>query len=515
MPTSDSMSHCPWDSLMSLPALAEAEHRSESRTIFHIKHQRGSDNVNKLWLNRSPFCQQTPLHSVIALVACLLLFAVSVNLLEIERHHGFLPIISNICKVGTFYVAMTFTFTTTGHTNTKNSQDLMILHGNDRFRLWYTVSKALPATAFVHVAIKLGAATRWGSSLDWECLISLKRLLSLVVPIACVSMTPLLMAGISKAPSTLDQENSHNSDNLATSQLRAREAAQPEAKLWNIDSAFVYSSARFRRLDLRLLLMGIGVTVYDATDSVWRYEHGPLRPSLPITSIVFAFTTAAVLFFVNCIPTPRRIEPGILAAAAVAVVGVCGHQNLQDLFAVNDDQDGNRLALQVSIWYGLLLTILMIDSDWVPCKPYEGRKKNLLLVKIFNVGKVECMWQLKHVNLVLVLGLAYISSLSGNDWPFLISTTAASLLILVIIMGVRLEPQDGKDCVHQIALAISIVTTIAAVLLSRNHIITYASDWDSGTRAALFSYLISSIAVRYSPQLRQHEQGSREVHYGK
>jgi len=495
---------------MSLPALAKSEHRWESRTILHIKHQRGSDNVDKFWLNGSPFCQQTPLHSVITLVACLLLFAVSVNMLEIERHHGFLPIISNICKVGTSYVAMTFTFAATGHTTTQNSQELMILHGNDGFRLWYTVSKTLLATAFVHVAIKLGAATRWVSSSDMECLILSKRLLSLVVPIACFSLTPLLMAGISRAPSTLDQEDSHNSDNLATSQLPTRAAAQPEAKLWNIDSAVVYSSARFRRLDLRLLLMGICVTVYDATNSVWRYDHGPLRPSLPIASIVFVFTTAAVLLFVNCIPTPRRIEPGILAAAAVAVVGICSHQNLWDLFAVNDNYDGNRLALQISIWYGLLLTILMIDSDWIHCKPYEGKKKDLLLVKTFNVGKVECMWQLKHVNLVLVLGIAYISSLSGNDWPLLISTTAANLLILVIIIGVRLkspkaEPQYESNRPHQIALVISIVTTIACILFSRYHIITYASVWDSGTCVAFFSYLVSSILVRYLPQLRQHE----------
>lgn len=514
------MSHCPWDNFTPLPALAGAEHGWERRTIFHIKHQRGSDNVDKFWLNGSPFCQQTPLHSVIAFVFCILLLAVSVNLSEIERNHGVLPIVSSICKVGTFYVAMTFTFAATGHTNTQDSQQLKIVHRDDKIRPWYTVSKAVLATAFVHVVTEVGAAIWWKISSDMASLMLLKRLSSLVVPIACIIIMPLLLAGISRAPSTLNQENSHNFDNLATSQGPRRKAAEPKAKLWDIDKAFVYTSSRVSRLDLRLLLMGICVTVFDAIHSVWPYENRHFRPSISMTSIVLAFTTATVLFFTNCIPASRRIKPGTLAASAVAVVGVCSHQNLWDLFANDDDHDGNSLALKISIWYGLLLMILMIDCDWFHRRPYEGRRKDVLLVKTFSVEKVEFMWLLRHTNLALVLGLTYVSSLCGNDWPFLISTTAANLLILIIIIGVRItspkaESQYESNRAHQIALLISTVATIAAMLLSRNHIITYASSWDSGTCVAFFSYLISSVVVRYPPQLRQHEQDSGEVHHGK
>lgn len=84
---------------------------------------------------------------------------VSSTLSGIKSHRGVLPILSNISVVGTFYVAMTFAFVATGHATSQDSQELMVLCGNDRLRPCCTVSKALLATLFVHVATKVGAAT--------------------------------------------------------------------------------------------------------------------------------------------------------------------------------------------------------------------------------------------------------------------------------------------------------------------------------------------------------------------
>lgn len=447
---------------------------------------------------------------------------VSFNLSEIERHRGVFPVLSNICVAGTFYVAMTFAFAATGYATIQDSQELVVLRGDYKLRRWYTLSKALLATSFVHVATMVGAATWRGISSDKEFLVPFKRLSSLVMPTACVSMMPLLLAGISRPSRALDHEESPLSDNSATVQLPTGKAAQPETKLWNINSALIYSSSRVRRLDLRILLMGICVTVFDPIYAVWHHEYALVAPSLPIASIVFAFTTGNVLYFMNFIPSSRCIEPGILAAAAVAVVGVCSHQNLWNLFAVygdksgeHDDHNGSRLPVKIAIWYDLLLSILMVDSDRVHCEASEGpppttrqRQTYYLLNIPFRIRKIGFMWQLRQGTLVLVLGLAYISSLCGNDWPLPMSTTAVKLLVFVVIMSVHFRSSKAKDQHepsrgHQIALVISIVATATAVVFSRNHIITYASDWATGACTAFFSYLVFSAAVRFSPDMTE------------
>lgn len=55
----------------------------------------------------------------------------------------------------------------------------------------------------------------------------------------------------------------------------------------------------------------------------------------------------------------------------------------------------------------------------------------------FEFRKAELTWQLRHRTLVLVLGLAYIAGLLGDDWPLPISTTAINLLVLVVLIGVH------------------------------------------------------------------------------
>lgn len=157
MPTSGNQVHCPWDNIAPLPSFAEGEHIRENRTVFLVQHQRGPDKIDKFWLNGSPFCQQNPLQTVIAFVVYTSLCVVGVQLSEFGKHSGVLLIMSNVCTLGTYYVAVAVALDATGHKNLKSSSELTVLHEDDRLREWYTLVKALIATASVHFAIKVAA----------------------------------------------------------------------------------------------------------------------------------------------------------------------------------------------------------------------------------------------------------------------------------------------------------------------------------------------------------------------
>jgi len=159
VPTSGNHVHCPWENYAPLPSFAEEEHILENRTVFLIKHQRGPDRTDRFWLNGSPFCQQTPLHTVVAFIAYMSLCVVGVQLSEFGKHSGLLLIINNVCKLGTYYVAIAFALDATRHTKLRSSSESMVLHEDDRLRNWYTLAKALIATASVHFAIKVAART--------------------------------------------------------------------------------------------------------------------------------------------------------------------------------------------------------------------------------------------------------------------------------------------------------------------------------------------------------------------
>jgi len=130
---------------------------------------------------------------------------------------------------------------------------------------------------------------------------------------------------IPKPHNKLGQESLEESIVERTQALSSTDAVQVHAKSWAIYSTFVYSSSRIRRLDLRVLAIGVYVTAIDAISAVWHDDFCLLAPSLPITLIVGAFTTTAIFVLMNLIPTSRRIEPDILATIAAAIIYIYYH----------------------------------------------------------------------------------------------------------------------------------------------------------------------------------------------
>lgn len=419
---------------------------------------------------------------------------------------------------------MVFTFVSTGHTPAGDSPELMFVPLWHSIPDWKATARAIIATMLVHAYLVFPAFS--------------KTNLSIVPPLACTIMAPLLLAGISKPSDHLNP----------TSQLSDSETCPKEETVdgscneptswtskWTIDSTMVYSSSKIRCIDLRVLLFGLFVTFYDVLCNQYQDERSVTR--WPVSAVISIFVTAVWLYLEASVPMSRDVEPGVLSLASTALAGIFSHVNFLDAFGLYDD-DGNDAnfnytnplpenvpesarhfkPILVALWYTTLLSLFVVNRRLVQQQadgtlratngqPPNAKKDQLIFGFHIKTTRVNFSWQLRESHVAVSLSFAMLASCLGENWPLEMNTTIAGLLLFVSIVGIQLRTHfddlDETESLHHVAaLGFSALMTILAVGLSHHGVLDSLvsdpkSDWKAGTwSASVFYRLFLSVSLQ-------------------
>lgn len=511
----DASAACIWDDYITLPALNQKQDpTSEMSATFRITRQKGPDLVERFWLNDQEWFQISPRSFVVFFISCLALALFSGGALNSEG--SFANIGSRISKITIFYVTMAFTFVSTGHTTAEDSPELMFVALRHSFPEWKTIAKALITTLLIHTYIAFVAAA--------------DPFMTFVTPLTCIVMAPMLITGISKP---LDPGRQHGNWETVTEaetvSVTSDELVSSTAKTWTVDSTLVYSSRRIRRFDVRVLLLGLSIALFD----VWcnDYQDGVSYTGWPTSAVIAMSVTAVWLYLENMLPKSQDLEPGLLSLAVTALVGSYSHVSLPRASRLYDHELANGKANQAeripematrsnpswtALWYSTLVCMVVVNHRLAKQKvdgalpPTDGRprmKDHLLVGVRVETSKVKFVWKLRNSRVAISLSFACLASFLGESWPLEGNTTAASLLLFSLIVGFQLQsgsdPSDDKISLpHVVALGLSTLTTILAVGLNRHGVLHDIvadpnGDWKVGTWSALVFYqLFVAITLR-------------------
>lgn len=504
--TEETSARCIWDDYATLPALnQDKDETSGGSTIFQIRRQKGTDLVERFWLNDEEWFQISPRSFVVFFVSCVALASLSGGALNSDG--VFASIGSNVSKNTAFYVTMIFTFVSTGHTLAGDSPELMFIPLRHIFPNWKATARAIIATMLVHAYLLFAPFSEVDPSF--------------ATPLACTIVAPLLLVGISRrSDSTGRQRNCESGPEGKTVEVGSDELGSSTDKAWTIDSTMVYSSSRIRCLDLRLLLLGLSVTLFDVLCN--RYPDEMFVTRWPISAVVSISVTALWLYLVNTLPISREIESGILSLAVVALVGMFSHVNFLDAFGLYDDEweDENFThtmpvpenarhlkPVMIALWYTTLFTMVVHDRQLVHQKASQTlsatsgqppKKGPLLFGFHVQTSRINFAWQLRDSGVLICLVFSMLAACTGEVWPLDMNSTVAGLLLFTLIIGFQLRPKgdtldEKRSVYHVAALGFSALVTILVVGLSRHGVsLDIVSDskneWKIGTWSAMVFY---------------------------
>lgn len=512
--TQEASARCIWDDYTALPALnQEMNEPPGGSTTFRVRWQKGPDLVDRFWLNDEEWFQISPRSFVIFFVSCIALASFSGGALNSDGI--FASIGSPVSKNTAFYLIVAFTFDSTGHIPAGDSPELMFVPLRHYIPRWKITARAMIATMLVHAYLVFGAFFEMDPSFT--------------TPLACTIVAPLLLAGISKPLDSVGQEGNHEPDIKGQEvDVLSDKAASSTANPWTIDSTLVYSSSRMKCLDLRVLLLGVSVTLFDVLCNRYQDEMSVTR--WPISAAISISVTAVWLYLENLVPASRELEPGLLALATAALVGIFSHVNFLDAFGLYDnewkdenfthtmpvpDNATHSKPVMIALWYTTLIATVVANRRLVhkgadhslPATNGQPPKKDHLLFDIhIKMSRINFAWQLRNSRVAISAVFTTLASWMGESWPLDMNTTVAGLLLFVLIVGFQIRPRceslDEKRSLHHVAaLGISAIMTILAIGLNRYGSLNVSvsdpkSDWKAGTWTALVSYkLIVAVSL--------------------
>ena len=354
--------------------------------------------------------------------------------------------------------------------------------------------------------------------------------ITVVTPLACITMAPMLVAGISKPLDPRRQQGSTETGTEAeTVSVTSDELVSSTAKTWTVDSTLVYSSSRIRRFDVRVLLLGLSIALFDVLCN--HYQDGVSSTGWPTSAVIAMSVTAVWLYIENMLSRSQDLEPGLLSLAVAALVGnnipvyfpsTSGPPGLYDNAWGNKksthaelipDIAGRSDPILIALWYSTLVSMIVVNHRLNNQKvdgalpPTDGRphiKDHLLFGFRVEKFKISFAWKLRNSRVAISLTLAWLASFLGENWPLEGNTTAASLLLFTLIVGFQgKDPSDDKRSLpHIAALGFSTLMTVLAVGLNRkgvfrDFVTDPNSDWKTGTWSALVFYqLFLAVSLR-------------------
>ncbi len=473
----------------------------ESAT-YRITRHKGQDLVERFWLNDQEWFQISPRSFVIFFVTCLALASFSSGALN--SGGSFDSIGGHISKNTAFYVTMAFTLVSTGHTPAGDSPELMFVPLRHSFPDWKATARAIIGTMLVHAYLVLPAS----SIVD----------LSFATPLACAVMVPLLLAGISKPLNSTGQQGKCELGLARNTEEVGFDEATSSTTDWAIDSTLAYSSPRIKCLDLRVLLFGLSIALFDILCNQYKDEMFVTR--WPISAVISISVTGVWLFLETSIPESRDVEPGILLLATTALVAIFSHVNFLDAFGLHDEADSSSThampmpenarhsrPILVALWYTMLTSLIVVNrllvqrevEQTLPATNGPPRKDHLLFGFRVEASQINFAWQLRNSSVATCLMFAMIASCLGESWLLEMNTTVAGLLLFALIIGFQLRPTceyldgDKRSLHHVAALGFSALMTILAISLSRHGVLNALvsdpkRDWKAGTWSALVFY---------------------------
>ena len=489
---------------------------------FRITRHKGLDLVERFWLNDQEWFQISPRSFVIFFVSCIALAVLTEVVLNPNSSSA--SVGSRVSKDTTFYVTIAFTFVSTGHTPVGGSPELMFDSLRHSFPDWRATAKAVIITMLVHSYMIY--------------VVSAEALLIFVTPVASTVMAPLLLAGISKRLDPTDkQPNAGSSVQRNTVDVSSDEPAS-SATSWSIDSAMVLYSLKIKCLDLRVLLLGLSITLFDVSCN-W-YEDELSIPRWPVSAFISVFVTAVWLYLENLLPRSRDVEPGVLGLAATALVGIFSRVNYLDAFRFYDneweDEDFTRVMPSpenasywkptlIALWYATLFSMVVVNRRLVQqnaeltlfaTKGQPTQKDPPLFGFHTRALRIKFAWRLRHSSITIFLVFTSVASYFEESWPLDMNTTVASLLLLALIVSFQLQPtcdnmSEKRSLPHVAALGFCSSMTILAVGLNQHGVLSALfsdpkSDWKAGTWSAMFSYqLFVALSLRF-----EGKRGSRD-----
>lgn len=504
--TQEASARCIWDDFAALPALNQnMDDTLDGFTTFRLRRQKGPDLVERFWLNDQEWFQISPRSFVVFFVSCTVLACFSGGALN--PGGSFASIGSQFSKNTAFYLTMAFTFVSTGHTPAGDSPELMFVPLRQNFLDVKATARAMIATILVHAYLVFAAPTNWVHSL--------------ATSLACTIMAPFLLAGISRPlDSRSQQADCSPGTEEKTVNMDSGEPLTSISEAWSIDSAAVYSSSRIRCLDLRVLLLGLSVTLFDVLCN--RYYDEMFVARWPISAVISISVTAIWLYLENLIPKYREVEAGLLSLAAVALVGVFSHVNFLDAFGLYDDEweDENfthtmpvpenaspSKPILIALWYTTIISMVVVnrrlvhqraDQELPATNGQPPKRDHLLFGFHVKTSRINFAWQLRNSRVAFCLAFTTLAACTDERWPLDMNTIVAGLLLFALIVGFQLRPttdvlDEKRSMRHVAALGVSVLMTILAIGLVRYDLLDgFVSGpkvyWKAGTWSALVSY---------------------------
>ena len=504
--TQDVSAACVWDNSITLPALNQNQDPTSGMpATIRIKRQKGVDLVERFWLNDQEWFQISPRSFVIFFVSCIALASFSGGALNPEG--SFANIGNHVSTATIFYVTMAFTLISTGHTAAEDSPELMFVPLRHSFPGWKTIAKAIITTMLVHTYIIFVAPA--------------DPILTSVTPLACIIIAPMLVAGISKPLDPRRQQASTETGTKAEAvSVTSDELVSSTARTWTVDSTLVYSSSRIRRFDVRVLLLGLSIALFDVLCN--DYQDGASYTGWPRSAVIAMSVTAVWLYVENVLPRAQDLEPGLLSLAVAVLVGNYIPANFLSASGLYDSNWGNEAPTRaepipeiasrsnpilIALWYSTLFFIIVfnhrlnnqkLDEALPPMDGPPRIKDHLLFGFRVKTSRMSFAWQLRNSCVNCFLSLAWLASLVGENWPLEDNTTVASLVLFTLIVGFQIHPgsdasDEKRSLPHIAALGFSALTTILAVGLNRRGLLGDIvqdpnSDWKAGTWCALVFY---------------------------
>lgn len=470
-------------------------------TTFWIRRQQGPDLVERFWLDDQEWLQLSPRSLAIWFISVMALAYISDG---VSKSAGILADIgSHLTEDLAFYVTMIFALISTGHTLAADSPEMIFVPVRPNFPDWKATTRAVIAMILVHTYLVLVPHSAMQ--------------LSLVIPLACTIMTPLLLAGLSKPLDSRDSERCNAvSVEEQTLNMDSGDSLNSCTRAWTIDSAMVYSSSTIRCLDLRVLLLGFSVTLFDVTCN--QHQDEISVAGWPVSAVITMCVTVIWLYLENTVPTSREIEPGLLSLAPVALVGIFSHVNFLGAFGLYDDEwedesstfpmpfvnASHAQPIMVALWFTTLISMMVVSRHLVQRNADHVRfcaigqppmEDHLLFGFHVRTSRITMAWQLRYSRVAISLFFLMLASFLGESWPLELNTTIAGLLLFALIVGFQLQPrreilEEKKSLPHVAALLFSAVMTILALSLNRYGLLVDfvsdpRSDWKVGTWSAL------------------------------
>ena len=503
--TQEASARCMWDDYVVLPALDQEDDASDTSTTFRVRRRKGPDLVERFWLNDQEWFQISPRIFVMYFVSCIVLACFSGGALNPDG--SFANIGSHFSKNTAFYLTIAFTFVSTGHTAVEDSPELMFDPLRSSFPDWKTAVGAIVATILVHAYIMFSVPTN--------------EFLILATPLACTIMAPLLLAGISRSLDSVSQQA--NSEPSAQGKILNSDAKEPSTSTTeasSIDSTMVYSSSRFRCLDLRVLILGCSITLFDVLCN--RYDDEMFIARWPTSAVISISVTSIWLYLENLVPRFRELEPGLLSFATVALVSIFSHVNFMDAFGLYDDEwedenlthtmpmpedSSHSKPILIALWYTTLISMVVVNRRLVhkradqelPATDGQSPNRDHLLFRFHvQTSHIDFAWQLRNSRVAVCLVFTMLAACTGERWPLDMNTTTAGLLLFALTVGFQLrhamDVQDEKRSMRHIAaLGTSALMTFTSVGLVRNGLLDgFVSGpkmyWKAGAWSTFVSY---------------------------